>query len=104
MYNQENKTEKSTLISTKEIKKENNYFTVNDYLELLVDADSLNQNTVGSETFESGKKTNWHFHHSSEIIIVIEGKGYSQEKGSEKRLHTNEQMKNTSIVPTSLFF
>lgn len=83
--NQENKKEESVLIFPKGVKIENNNFTGNAYLEMLVDADSLNQNSVGSVTFEPGARTNWHLHPAGQIIVAIDGEGYYQEKGSEKK-------------------
>lgn len=65
---------------------ENNNFTGNAYLEMLVYADSINQNSIGSVTFEPGARTNWHSHPNGQIILAIDGKGYYQEKGSPKRI------------------
>ncbi|AOW19657.1 cupin domain-containing protein [Urechidicola croceus] len=64
---------------------ENNNFTGNAFLEMLVYADNINRNSVGNVTFEPGARTNWHSHPNGQIILVIDGKGYYQEKGSLKR-------------------
>lgn len=65
---------------------ENNNFTGNAYLSMMVYADSINKNSVGNVTFESGARTNWHLHPNGQIILAIDGKGYYQEKGSSKKI------------------
>lgn len=52
----------------------------------LIESDSLNQNSVGSVTFEPGARTHWHFHPAGQILLAISGVGYYQEKGSPKRI------------------
>ena len=64
----------------------NDNFVGNAWLEMLVFADSINQNSVGSVTFEPGARTNWHSHPNGQIILALEGEGYYQEKGSEKKI------------------
>lgn len=49
-----------------------------------MNADSLNQNSVGCVTFEPGARTNWHMHPAGQIILAIDGVGYYQEEGSPK--------------------
>ncbi len=84
--NQEVPSPEQTLQFNKGNKIENNNFTGNAWLEMLVEADSINQNSVGSVTFEAGARTNWHLHPNGQIILALEGKGYYQEKGSPKRI------------------
>lgn len=62
----------------------NNNFTGEVWLNNLVQADSINQNAVGSVTFEPGARTKWHSHPSGQIILALDGVGYYQEKGSPK--------------------
>lgn len=52
----------------------------------LMDADSVNQNSVGNVTFEPGARTNWHLHPAGQILIATGGEGYYQEKGTQKRI------------------
>ena len=54
------------------------------WLNNLVQADSLNQDAVGSVTFEPGARTKWHMHPSGQIILALDGVGYYQEKGQSK--------------------
>jgi len=62
----------------------NDNFRGTSWLNSLVDADSLNQNSVGSVTFEPGARTNWHTHPAGQIILALDGVGYYQEQGSPK--------------------
>ncbi|UZR98979.1 cupin domain-containing protein [Chondrinema litorale] len=64
----------------------NNNFVGSAWLTMLINADSLNQNSVGSVTFEPGARTNWHSHPIGQIILALDGEGYYQEKGSAKRI------------------
>ncbi len=64
----------------------NNNFTGIAYLQPLVAGDSLNQTSVGNVTFEPGARTNWHYHPGGQILLVIDGVGYYQEKGNPKKI------------------
>jgi quercetin dioxygenase-like cupin family protein len=64
----------------------NNNFTGTAWLEQLVLPDSLNSNQIGNVTFEPGARSNWHLHPGGQILMVIGGLGYYQEKGSPKKL------------------
>mgnify|MGYP001827463651 CR=1 FL=1 len=52
----------------------------------LIRADTVNTNGVGVVTFEPGARTNWHMHPAGQIILVTDGTGYYQEKGTSKRI------------------
>jgi len=56
-------------------------FTGNAWLNNLIIPDSLNQNAVGSVTFEPGARTSWHSHPAGQIILALQGIGYYQEEG-----------------------
>lgn len=64
----------------------NDNFTGTAYLHMMVQADSLNDITVGNVTFEPGARTNWHSHPAGQIILVTDGLGWYQEKGQSKRV------------------
>ncbi|NJO03763.1 MAG: cupin domain-containing protein [Bacteroidia bacterium] len=88
------------LIFPKGDKITNNHFKGNAWLIMLVEADSVNQNTVGNVTFEPGARTNWHSHPGGQIILVMAGEGYYQEKGSPKRvLHQGDAVKCPANIP-----
>ena len=72
---------KNELIFEKGDKIDSPNFTGNAWLNNLVLADSLNQNAVGSVTFEPGARTSWHSHPAGQIILALGGIGYYQEKG-----------------------
>lgn len=63
----------------------NNNFKGFAYLQMLMDADSANQTTVGNVTFEPGARTKWHLHPAGQILLVTDGVGYYQEKGHRKK-------------------
>ena len=56
------------------------------HLKMLMDADSLNPTSVGNVTFEAGARTKWHVHPGGQILLVIDGVGYYQEKGQAKKI------------------
>ena len=59
------------------------WFTGNAFLTLLVGKDKNNEFSVGCVTFEPGARTNWHTHPKGQVLIVIEGNGFYQEKGKQ---------------------
>ena len=81
-----NSTKQQELIFSKGQKITNNNFVGDAWVEMLVIADSINRNSVGSVTFEPGARTNWHLHPNGQIILSLDGVGYYQEKGSEKKI------------------
>lgn len=62
----------------------NDNFTGAVYLHSLIEADSLNPNSVGNVTFEPGARSKWHLHPAGQILLVTDGVGYYQEKGQPK--------------------
>ena len=64
----------------------NDNFKGTAYLKMLVDGDSLNPTSVGNVTFEPGARTKWHTHPGGQILLVINGVGYYQEKGQAKKI------------------
>lgn len=78
----------------------NNNFKGTAYLQNLMDADSLNPTSVGNVTFEPGARTKWHIHPGGQILLVMEGVGYYQEKGQTKRiLRKGDVVKCPTNVP-----
>jgi quercetin dioxygenase-like cupin family protein len=75
-------------------------FTGTAYLLPLIAADSLNKISVGNVSFEPGARTNWHIHPAGQIILVLDGIGYYQEKGTQKRiLRKGDALKCPPNVP-----
>jgi quercetin dioxygenase-like cupin family protein len=56
------------------------FFTGNAFLSPLVARDKNNDFTVGSLVYEPKTRSNWHTHPKGQILIIIEGEGYYQEK------------------------
>lgn len=54
------------------------------WVKSLVDADSMNQNSVGNVTFAPGARSKWHLHPAGQILLVTGGVGYYQEEGKTK--------------------
>lgn len=78
----------------------NDNFSGSAWLQNLVSPDSINQNSVGSVTFEPGARTNWHLHPTGQIILALEGEGYYQEKGQKKTiLRKGDVVKCPANVP-----
>ncbi|NNV54245.1 (R)-mandelonitrile lyase [Limnovirga soli] len=59
----------------------NEWFTGNAFLTPLVAKDKNNQFSVGCVTFLPNARTVWHTHPKGQVLIVIEGNGFYQEKG-----------------------
>ena len=78
----------------------NDNFTGTAYLQPLIAADSLNATAVGNVTFEPGARSNWHLHPGGQILLVIDGVGYYQEKGQPKKvLRKGDAVKCPPNVP-----
>jgi quercetin dioxygenase-like cupin family protein len=61
------------------------YFMGPTWLYPLVAKDETGTFTAGSVSFEPGSRTNWHTHPLGQILIIIDGHGYYQEKGKPAR-------------------
>jgi len=74
-------TENNTALYPKGNKLPSDWFTGNAFLHPLVAKDSNNNFSAGSVTFEPGARTNWHTHPKGQVLLVIDGEGFYQEKG-----------------------
>lgn len=79
-----NLNDQAELIFPKGEKIANDNFTGTAYLQMLIGADSLNSIAVGNVTFEPGARSKWHSHPAGQILLVVDGVGYYQEKGQPK--------------------
>jgi len=61
----------------------NEYFTGNAFLKPLLAKDNHNNFAMGSVTFEPNARTIWHTHPKGQVLIVIAGNGFYQEKGKK---------------------
>lgn len=62
------------------------YFTGTVWVNMNVKPDEGYNTNIGTVTFEPNARTNWHSHTSGQILFVIEGIGYYQEKGKPVQL------------------
>ena len=58
----------------------NDWFVGNAFLTTLVTKDKNNEFSAGAVTFEPNARTNWHTHPKGQVLIVIDGNGFYQEK------------------------
>lgn len=93
-------TEQGEFVFPRGEKITNANFTGTVYLQMLIDADSLNSISVGNVTFEPGARSKWHTHPAGQILLAIDGMGYYQEKGKPKQiLRKGEAIKCPPNVP-----
>lgn len=64
----------------------NGYFTGDTYLRILLERNKNNDFIIGNVTFGAGSRTNWHTHPKGQVLIILNGTGYYQEKGKPARL------------------
>ena len=57
------------------------WFSGNAFITPLVAKDKNNKFSAGCVTFERKARTNWHTHPKGQVLIVIDGNGFYQEKG-----------------------
>jgi quercetin dioxygenase-like cupin family protein len=62
------------------------WFTGNAFLAPLVSKDKNNDFSAGSVTFEQKARTNWHTHPRGQVLLVISGEGWYQERGQRARI------------------
>lgn len=92
--NQKSMSEQNeTAIFPKGEKLMNGYFTGDAFLQPLLPKDKNNEFALGCVTFEPGARTNWHSHPKGQVLIVIEGEGFYQEKGKSA-----QQIKKGDVV------
>jgi quercetin dioxygenase-like cupin family protein len=63
----------------------NDWFTGNAFLTPLLAKDKNNEFSIGCVTFEPSARTNWHTHPKGQVLLVIEGSGFYQEKNKPAR-------------------
>jgi 4-carboxymuconolactone decarboxylase len=72
----------------------NEWFSGNAFLTPLVGQDKNNDFSAGCITFEPKARTNWHTHPKGQVIIVIEGNGFYQERGKPAQAITKGDVVN----------
>src|SRR3954471_893483 len=61
------------------------WFTGAAFLTPLVAKDANNEFSAGSVWFEPEARTNWHTHPKGQVLLVVDGNGFYQEKGKAAR-------------------
>lgn len=78
-------TDNKTFIFPKGEKVNPDYFVGTAWLNTLVQMDETGTYVVNNVSFEAGGRTNWHTHATGQILLVTDGQGFYQEKGSPAR-------------------
>ncbi len=61
-------------------------FTGTVWVNMLVTSEDRLDIGAGSVTFEPGARSNWHRHPGGQVLLVTEGKGHYQERGTPVRI------------------
>ena len=61
----------------------NTHYIGNAWLSPLIQADQEFEYSMTLATFAANSTLDWHKHQTSQVLIVVEGTGYYQEKGKE---------------------
>ncbi|WP_158799086.1 cupin domain-containing protein [Pedobacter sp. L105] len=61
------------------------YFNGTAWVNILVPKDQTGTYSIGNVVFEPGCRNNWHTHATGQILLVLNGKGYYQERGEPAR-------------------
>lgn len=64
----------------------NEWFSGDAFITPLVAKDNNNEFSAGSVTFDPRARTHWHTHPKGQVLLVIEGSGFYQEKGKPAQL------------------
>lgn len=75
----------SATIFPKGDKAPSEYFTGTAWVNRLVRQDETGTYSIGNVVFEPGARTAWHTHPAGQTLIVLDGKGWYQEKGKPAR-------------------
>ena len=75
------------------------WFSGNAFLTPLAAKDKNNEFSAGCVSFEPKARTNWHTHPKGQVLIVIEGIGYYQEKNKPAR---TIRKGDTVIIPENV--
>lgn len=91
--------QQATIFPKGEISTVNNH-TGTVWLKELNMADSVIDCNVAQATFAAGAKLDWHIHPLGQILMIIDGTGYYQEKGKPIQIvHKGDIIKCTPNVP-----
>lgn len=75
------------------------YFSGKAWVNILVPKDETGTYGVGNVVFEPGCRNNWHTHYTGQILLIIDGEGFYQERGKAAQLL---QKGDVVVIPSSL--
>lgn len=78
--------EKQNTIFPKGQKINNDHFEGTAWLQMIMTNTEAFDCTIGNVTFEAGCRNSWHSHPGGQILLVVSGEGYYQEKGQPIQL------------------
>ena len=61
----------------------NTHYIGDAYLNRLLDSDRELPYNITKATFKANSTLDWHYHTSTQVLIVVEGEGYYQERGKD---------------------
>ena len=65
------------------VKAPNTHYIGEAWLNMLVQADGESDQNITKATFKANSTLDWHKHPTSQVLIILEGEGYYQERGKE---------------------
>ena len=74
-----------TVFAQGEVNPYGRFFTGTTYFTRVSEYDDVWDASLANVTFEPGARTNWHTHTGGQILLVLDGSGYYQEKGRPAR-------------------
>jgi 4-carboxymuconolactone decarboxylase len=74
------------------------HFAGTAWVNRLLQQDATGTYSIGNVVFEPGARTNWHTHPAGQTLIVLDGKGWYQEKGKPARSINKGEV---VIIPSS---
>lgn len=61
----------------------NTHYIGDAYLNRLLDSDRELPYNITKATFKANSTLDWHYHASTQVLVVVEGEGYYQERGKD---------------------
>ncbi len=95
----------------------NTHYIGDAYLNRLLDSDRELPYNITKATFKANSTLDWHYHASTQVLVVVEGEGYYQERGKDPILmktgdvircprqteHWHSSSKNSDVTYLALY-
>ena len=82
----------NTVIFGRGNKASSDYFTGEAWVNNILPDGQNSFYSIANVKFQPGARTHWHTHPAGQVLLVMEGKGYYQEKGKPARLLVKEDV------------